>query len=172
MGPRTSTQSGVLSSTGAFGKGLRILFPFHVALASILALGVYIAASGGIADPDIWWHLENARYLLTHHQLPRVDTYSYTAVGQPWINHEWLSEVPYYLAWRAWGLRGVNALFVLLLEAILLGIFFLSYKSSGNLKGSWVVTCFCVFLTIVSFGPRTILFGYIYLLILLFALWR
>ena len=172
MGPRTSTQSGVLSSTGALRKGLRILFPFHVALASILALGVYIAASGGIADPDIWWHLENARYLLTHHQLPRVDTYSYTAVGQPWINHEWLSEVPYYLAWRAWGLPGVNALFVLLLEAILLGIFFLSYKSSGNLKGSWVVTCFCVFLTIVSFGPRTILFGYIYLLILLFTLWR
>ena len=173
MGPRaSSTQSGVPSSTLALRERLRRLFPFHVALASILALGVYIAASGGIADPDIWWHLENARYLLTHHQLPRVDTYSYTAAGQPWINHQWLAEVPYYLAWRVWGLPGVNALFVLLIEAILLGIFFLSYKSSGNLKGSWVVTCFCVFLTIVSFGPRTILFGYIDLLILLLVLSR
>jgi len=173
VGPRAiSTQSGVPISALPLRERLRRLFPFHVALAAILALGVYIAASGGIADPDIWWHLENARYLLTYHQLPRIDTYSYTAVGQPWINHEWLAEVPYYLAWQAWGLPGVNALFVLLLEVILLGIFFLSYKSSGNLKGSWVVTCFCVFLTIVSFGPRTILFGYIYLLILLFTLWR
>jgi hypothetical protein len=151
---------------------LRIVFSFPVALAALLALAVYMMSSGAVGDPDIWWHLQNARHLLTYHQLPSVDTYSYTAQGQPWMNHEWLAEVPYYLAWRAWGLRGVNALFVLLLQVILLGIFYLSYKSSGNLKGSWLVSVFCLFLSVITFAPRTILFGYVYLLVLLGVLWR
>jgi hypothetical protein len=150
------------------------LFSFPLTLASLLALWVYvvIVGGGGVGDPDIWWHLRNAEYLLTNTKLPRFDMYSYTALGHPWINHEWLAEIPYYLAWRGFGLVGVYALCVLLLEAILLGLFFFCYKSSGNLKGSFLVSSFSVLLTAVSFGPRTILFGYAYLLVLLFVLWR
>jgi len=28
------------------------------------------------------------------------DPYSYLSAGQPWINHEWLAEVSFALAWR------------------------------------------------------------------------
>src|ERR1700746_3821450 len=47
-------------------------------------------------DPDIWWHIRNAQYLFQNHQLPRADVYSFTVPGHPWINHEWLAEIPYY----------------------------------------------------------------------------
>ena len=80
------------------------------------------------------------KYLFAHLRLPVVDTYSYTALGHPWINHEWLGEVPYYLAWRTAGLLGVYVALMVLLEVILLGLFYLSYKSSGNLKGSFLVS--------------------------------
>src|SRR5207247_8297028 len=62
---------------------------------------VHQKAEAGVGDPDIWWHLENARLLVTTHHLPRFDTFSYTTLGHPWMDHEWLSEVAYYLAWRA-----------------------------------------------------------------------
>ncbi len=153
-------------------KGIRTAFSFPVALASLLALWVYTRARLTIGDPDLWWHLLSARYLLAHHQFPRFDTYSYTALGRPWINHEWLAELPYYLAWRSWGLAGVDAVAILLVEVIFLGIFFLSYKSSGNLKASWLVSCLAVPVVSVSFGTRTILFGYVYLIVLLLILGR
>lgn len=82
------------------------VFSFPVLLAVALAASVYHLANGGIADPDIWWHLRNAQYLLESHHFIRADMYSYTVLGQPWINHEWLAELPYYLAWKAWGLPG------------------------------------------------------------------
>lgn len=151
---------------------IRTVFSFPVALGSLLALWVYLRAKGSVGDPDIWWHLLNARYLLAHHQFPRIDAYSYTALGRLWINHQWLAELPYYLAWRSWGLAGIDAVAILLVEVIFLGTFYLSYKSSGNLKASWLVSCFGVLLASGSFGTRTILFGYVYLIVLLLILGR
>lgn len=45
------------------------------------------------ADNDLWGHVLFGRDLLAAGTIPRVDSYAYTAVGQPWVNHEWLSQV-------------------------------------------------------------------------------
>lgn len=81
---------------------LRLLFSFPAALLSVLGLIVFLMARNGFNDPDIWWHMRNAEYLFTHLQFPRVDMYSFTVAGHPWINPEWLGEIPFYLAFRAW----------------------------------------------------------------------
>jgi len=141
-------------------------------MTAILMTVVFIMARGGMGDPDIWWHLRNAEYLINFHQLPRIDLYSFTVAGHPWINHEWLSEIPFYLVWRAWGLAGIKSLVILLAELIFLGLLYLCYKESGNFKASVIACCFSTFLASVSFGPRTILFGYLYLIVLLIVLQR
>ncbi len=148
------------------------IFSFPILLATFVAFWVYMTAGQKIDDPDLWWHLRNAEYLFTNLSFLRVDLYSFTALGSPWINHEWMAEIPYYLAWRAWGLVGVWAVFVALVEVILLGNFYWAYKNSGNVKGSFLVAVYCALLAKISFGPRTLLFGYAYLLILLLVLWR
>src|SRR5687767_2876109 len=78
----------------------RRLFSFPVFLGAILAGCAYHLGNSGVADPDIWWHLRNAEYLDTTHQFIRTDMYSYTVPGTPWLNHEWLSELPYYFGWK------------------------------------------------------------------------
>ena len=153
-------------------RWLRGVFSFPALLTLLLATLVFTLAREGLSDPDIWWHLRNAEYLLKFHQLPRFDMYSFTVAGQPWINYEWLAEIPYYLAWRAWGLMGIKALVLLLVELIFLGLLYLCTKASGNVKASVVACCFSSFLAVVSFGPRTILFGYAYLVVLLILLER
>ncbi len=151
---------------------LRRVFSFPVTLASVLVLLVFLGVGTAMGDPDIWWHLRNAEYLFAHFETPHVDYYSFTTNHHPWMNHEWLGEVPYYLAWRAGGLVGIQATSFCLVVVILIGLFYWAYKQSGNLKASFVVSGFSVFLAIVSFGPRTILFGYIYLVFLLILLSR
>ncbi len=145
---------------------------FLVVLTFIVLTLVFILAHGKIADPDIWWHLHNADYLVHHHSLPRYDMYSFTVPGHPWINHEWLAELPYYFAWRVLGLRGVDGVAFVTLSLIFLGVLYLSYRECGNYKAAVVACSYAVFLGSVSFGPRTILFGYAFLVLLLILLQR
>jgi hypothetical protein len=150
----------------------RPFFSFHLALGAVLCMWAFFFIGKSVADPDLWWHLRNAQYLFTTHHIPSTDMYSFTLGGSPWIDHEWLSEIPYYLANRAFGLRGVFWLYILTVDLILLLIFYFSYRYSENVKAAWVATSFGVMLAVVNFGPRSILFGWVCLLILLAVLWR
>ena len=151
---------------------LRRAFSFLTMLAFLLVTLEFIMTRGSVLDPDIWWHLRNAEYLFQHHQLPRADMYSFTVAGHPWINHEWLAEIPYYLAWRAGGLSGINAMMFATISLIFLGLLYLSYIETRHFKAAMVACSFLTFIASVSFGPRTILFGYLYLVLLLIILQR
>jgi len=153
-------------------RHLLSVFPFQVVLATIVIVVVFALARRGMNDPDIWWHMRNAQYLLTQHQLPRFDMFSWTVAGHPWINHEWLSEVPFYLGWRAVGIVGVKSVSLVVIMAIFLCLLYLCNKVSGNFKASVAACSACIFLATVNFGPRTILFGYLNLLVLLIVLER
>ncbi len=145
---------------------------FLLVLTVLIVTLEFMMARGGMSDPDIWWHLRNAEYLFQTHHLPHVDTYSFTVAGQPWMNHEWLAEIPFYLAWRAGGLAGIKAISIVIIEVIFLLLLYLTQKESGNFKASVVAVALSTFLAKVSFGPRSILFGYLYLMVLLLILQR
>ena len=151
---------------------LRSASSFFVVLTVLTLTIVFTMAHGSIQDPDIWWHLHNADYLFQNQALPRADIYSFTVPDHAWINHEWLSEVPYYLAWRRFGLPGIQVVLLGVLGSIFLGVLYLSYRESGNYKAAVAATCYSIFLASVSFGPRTILFGYAYIVVLLIIVQR
>ena len=151
---------------------IRPAVSFLVVLTLLVLAIVFVLARGSVADPDIWWHLHNADYLIQHHALPRQDMYSFTVAGHPWINHEWLGELPYYFGWRALGLGGIDAVTLSVLSFIFMGLLYLTYRHSSHYKASVAACCYAVFLASVSFGPRTILFGYAYLVVLLIVLQR
>lgn len=149
---------------------MRQVFSFPAVLAALLASTVFALGRNGLSDPDIWFHLLNAEHFLATHTVPRVETYSFTARGLPWMNPEYLAEVPYYLAWRAFGLVGIKGLSLLLIEFIFLGLLYICWKESGNVKAAALACYYAAFLGIVTFGPRTVLFGYCYLVLLLIVL--
>jgi hypothetical protein len=151
---------------------VRAALSFPAMLLAWIVLAVLRLAERNLPDIDLWWHLRNAQYLLTQHRLPNIESYSFTASGQPWMNYEWLGEIPYYLAWRAFGLEGVEILMLLLLEAVFMAVLYLCYQRSRQIKASVLACWVAMFLSTINFGPRTILFGYLYLLVLLALLER
>jgi hypothetical protein len=62
-------------------------------------------------DGDTYWHLAAGSWILDHHQVPHLDPFSFTHAGQPWVAHEWLSEVLMTLVWRAFGWTGIVVMF-------------------------------------------------------------
>jgi hypothetical protein len=74
---------------------------------------VWLAALKGqllLADPDTHWHITVGNWILQHGTVPRVDIYSFTFAGQPWIAKEWLSQVALAAAYDLGGWGGVVAL--------------------------------------------------------------
>lgn len=63
----------------------------------VLSTTVYFG-SANEADNDLWMHLFVGRQIWEVGAVPRVDSFSYTAAGQPWVDHEWLAQ------WAAYGL--------------------------------------------------------------------
>jgi hypothetical protein len=161
-----------------FGSGARGILRAGTSFLAVLTLVliglqfIFALYKPDMNDPDIWWHMRNAQYLLQHHQFTRTDMYSFTVAGHPWINHEWLSEIPYYVSYRAFGLVGLKTMCFLIFGAISLLLLYLCFQESRNFKASVTVCYFATFLATVSFGPRTILFGYLYLVLLLIVLER
>jgi len=74
---------------------------------AVLVLGLFAMAARGVADPDVWWHLRTGQLIIQNHQVFHADPYSFTRAGQPWINHEWLSEVAMYGVYRLAGWGGL-----------------------------------------------------------------
>ena len=138
----------------------------------LLAAVIFGFSVKQIAEPDIWWHLRNAAYLFQHHSFPSVDTYSFTAAGSPWMNFEWLSEVPFFLAFKAMGLQGLLLVYFSLLVLIYIGVYHRSCRAGADCKDATLATLLAIFLGVVSIGPRTLLFGWLCMVGLLLVLDR
>jgi hypothetical protein len=136
------------------------VFSFPILLAMSLGASIFVFDSGSIADPDIWWHLRNAEVFVQTHSVVHHDMYSFTASGARWINEAWLGELPYYFAWQWFGMRGIYLVMLCEVEIILLGVFALAYVESRNVKAAFCASWLAVWLATVSFGPRTLLAGW------------
>ena len=71
-----------------------------------------------LADADTGWHIRTGQTILHDGRVPHQDLFSFSKAGQPWFAWEWLSDVLFALAFRAFGFRGI-----VLLAGALVGIF-------------------------------------------------
>ncbi len=148
------------------------VFAFPVMCMFLLVAAIFAFSVRAIAEPDIWWHLRNARYLFQYHSLPGVDTYSLTAAGAPSLDFEWLSEVPYLLGFKAMGLQGVLAVYFAVLVLIYVGVYYRTCRTGADCKDATVGTLLAVLMGVVSIGPRMLLFGWLCMAGLLIVLDR
>jgi hypothetical protein len=81
-------------------------------------LGITIFTSDQtLSDPDIYLHISAGRWIDTHHAIPFVDPFSFTALGQTWASHEWLAQWLLFIVHQLSGWAGL-----VLLGAICFGL--------------------------------------------------
>lgn len=91
------------------------------ALAVFLVFGAALHFFGGfVADPDLWAHLQYGRSIFEGNGLPTVEVYSYTAAGEPFYDHEWLTDWVTAALFDGVGPAGLVAGKLLLLGGMLL----------------------------------------------------
>jgi hypothetical protein len=78
-----------------------------------------------LANPDLFWHLASAERILAG-GLPRDDSFSFTRMGWPWVDFEWLVQLAYFGVFKTAGWWGLWALKVLLMAFCGLSVWALS----------------------------------------------
>src|SRR6202012_1062848 len=129
----------------------RIWFPFHITLGATVVLFTFFFCGQSIADPDIWWHLKDAQILVQQHHWIRVDQFSYTVAGTPWVDSEWLSELMFYGIWKLGGVVALFLGYVVIVESMMVGVLALAYRASDSIKAAGVATGLAVVLCVVNF---------------------
>ena len=108
-------------------------------------------AARNVTDPDVWWHLRTGQLIVQRHAVFHTDPYSFTKFGQPWIDHEWLSQVLMYGMYRISGWAGLIVGFGAVTAAAFLIVFL---RSPGRPYIAGVTTLLGVFASANSWGVR------------------
>ncbi|HTR85510.1 MAG TPA: hypothetical protein VMI56_13605 [Reyranella sp.] len=125
-----AVSSGLSVSTDLPVSQTRSSWAFSWPLVFGMAVFTTLACLGGmplLGDPDSHWHVAVGNWMIEHGTVPRVDFYSYTFTGKPWIAKEWLSQLLLAGAWDVAGWGGVvmlgaaafGATFALLIRLLL-----------------------------------------------------
>jgi hypothetical protein len=107
---------------------------------------------------DLWWHLATGRWIVEHRSLPMIDPWSFTRNGQPWLQHEWLSD----LLFQTWvALFGLNSL-VYWKWLILILTFTLLFHVLRRITGDPASSYASVLLAIATAAPFLDIRPYLY----------
>jgi hypothetical protein len=137
-------------------------------------IGMLFAAIGVFpfirtVDFDFWWHLKTGE-IIAHSGIPAHDPYSWTATGQPWLVHEWLSELLIYGVQSTLGYWANALLFTAVALASLVVVYALARRSGAGTKPLvlLMLVAVVVFSDVVTVRPQQfswLLFaGFLYVL--------
>ena len=109
------------------GKLLKLLSAIVVALALSFP---FLLALAKISESDTFWHLKTGEWIVSHGAIPRVDPFSATVNGKPWLDWEWLFQVGIYVlyAWAGFKALVVGKAVIVFLTGVVL---FLACRQNG-----------------------------------------
>jgi len=132
---------------------------------SLIFIAVLMSAawimSMNFADPDLWGHVQYGQEILRDGSLPRESTWTFTAKGHSWINHENIAELAMASAVNQFGPLGLTIGKYAMSLLIIGGLMTMAIRSGVRLS----VVSFVAILTALSmefhWHYRPQIFGYV-----------
>jgi hypothetical protein len=114
-------------------------------ITAIAFIALFAMAVRAPVDTDMYWHLRTGQYILESRTIPTVDPFSWTALGAPWVNVHWLSQIILYSTYVLLNLPGLS----LLVAALVVLAFGLVWK---QMEGGPFLRAFIVVLAAAVAG--------------------
>jgi hypothetical protein len=121
-------------------------------------------------NQDIGRHLKMGEIVWQTKSVPKINLFSFTEPGYPFINHHWLSEVVFFILNGVIGLRGL----ILFKTAVILAAFGIIFAALYKKTGLWPLLLASLVGIIVfdRTDVRPEIFSYLFLAFFLFAIFR
>lgn len=96
-----------------------------------------------VSNPDLYWHLNAAGRMLAEGRFPRDEAFSFTRLGAPWVDFEWLFQLVALGAESAGGAAGLWALKAVLWGAAAALVETAGRASGGPRRGRLLLVLWC-----------------------------
>jgi len=106
-------------------------------------------------DTDMWWHLSAGSATWERGEILLEDIFSYTRVGEPWINVFWLPDLLMFLIWLGGGFFAAS-LVLLLLGALTMAIVYVHAEGPLPIRMGIVLLATLVLTSIWAPRPQVI----------------
>lgn len=127
-----------------------------VAGVAVVAVG-FVAGLARLHDNSFLTHLATGR-LIRADGIPRVDPYSFTAPGEPWVVQSWLPSWVYASLEEWFGLDAIRVLTAVLVAAVV-GTVWMATRGARTLAGRLLVTVVAVAALVGFVAERPLLVG-------------
>jgi hypothetical protein len=135
----------------------------------VLLLGLFGMTARPATDPDLWWHLRTGQWIVETGHIPLSDPFSFTRAGQPWVSHEWLSELVFYETGKHAGALGLIAVSAIITTA---GFMLLYLRCPGKPHWAAAATVLGALASAPAWGVRPQMFTFALASLLLWLLDR
>src|SRR5256885_5246351 len=140
---------------------------FDRLVSSLLFLALIVAAALMPIQHDTWWQLRAGADMWSSWRVVLTDTYSHTAFGAFWPNHEWLAEVIYYACYRLGGL-GLVTLFA---TALIAAAWWISWRLAvGPIRLRVALTALAFVPSSLHWEPPPHAFSFLFLIVTVYGL--
>ena len=89
---------------------------------AFVLLAIAFGCANNFADPDLWIHVLVGQRIVSAGHIPMRDLYSYSALGLPWHNHEWLAQVLLGMSYQWLGVLGLKLVKLLCITTLVLAL--------------------------------------------------
>ena len=142
----------------------------------LVALAIFAVAFSRLslleADNDLWGHLKFGELIWQDKALPEINTFAYTTPDHPWFNHEWLTEVLFYLIYDSFDSTGLLAFKLLIGLTIVTVLFRIYWEREKNIIPLFIVLMLAIPVMAPGFLCRPHLLTFLFLSFLIFILYK
>ncbi|MFZ6027523.1 MAG: hypothetical protein ACOYYS_07380 [Chloroflexota bacterium] len=135
----------------------RLSLSIETLWAATVLIGVFAFANTHPLRPhDFWFHAAVGREIVSTGEIPEVDTFSYTAAGQPYDSYKsfWLMEVLLYTLYTWGGAVGVVFVHGLMITAAYVVTFVAGWRASRSVRAGALGALFAAALGINDWNVR------------------
>jgi len=153
MNSEESTQAGMSAGVQAPRKQH---WAQMVVLAALYAAPALVCTHLAVVeDPDVWWHLSTAQWILQHSAVPQNDPFSVYGAGKPWVAYSWLYELLILQLYKGLGLTGLVAYTAAMVMAITAALHRLNRRLQQDFTLALLLTFAGSFCLISLWTPRS-----------------
>ena len=149
------------------------LLPSLTDIAVLMPILFLFARMGGVktllSDCDTGWHIRTGEWIISNHQIPARDFFSFTKTGEPWYAWEWLSDVIFAWLNSHGGLATVVIASILLIAATFTLLFRLTLRRANPIVAI-LVTMVATAASAVHWLARPHLFSLLFMVLFYGAL--
>jgi len=128
----------------------------------VAAIAAFAAALARPSNPDTLWHLAIGKWIVTHHAVPDINRFYYSATAGFGYDYSWLSQAVLFISYRWLGGAGIA-----ILNAVVAGfIFYLLYRllerDNANMLVNIAVLCLALVTTTAYLSGRPVMFTVVF----------